>query len=97
MTTPKVPKEKRPKKDSSPPITKVLAEYFQLHTKRPKTNHTPNTSCQKKIKFTATMKDDQPLLISSSKQIISTFLPKKPKKTPPVNQLRKGGPKLTIF
>jgi hypothetical protein len=58
MTTPQVPKEKRPRKDSSPPITEVSAEDFQLYTKRPKTSHTPDTSCEKEIKSTATMKDD---------------------------------------
>jgi hypothetical protein len=97
MTTPQVPKEKRPRKDSSPPITEVLAEDFQLHTKRPKTSHTPDTAGEKEIKSTATMKDDRSLLISSNKQIVSTFFPKKPTNTPPVNQPSKEGPKLSIF
>jgi hypothetical protein len=43
------------------------------------------------------MKDDRSLLISSNKQIISTFFPKNPTNTPRVNQLSKEGPKLSIF
>jgi hypothetical protein len=97
MTTPQVPKEKGPRKDSSPPITDVSAEDFQLHTKRPKTSHTPDTAGEKEIKSTATMKDDRSLLISSSKQIISTFFPNKTTDTPPVKQPSKAGPKLSIF
>jgi hypothetical protein len=97
MTTPQVPKEKRPRKDSSPPITEVSAEDFQLHTKRPKKCYTPDTTGEKEIKSTTTMKDDWSVLISSSKQIISTFLPKDPTNTPPVNQASKGGQKLSIF
>jgi hypothetical protein len=85
MITPQVPNEKRPRKDSSPPITKVSAKDFQLHTKRPKTSHIPDTAGEKEIKSTATMKDDRSLLISRNKQIISTFFPKKPTNTPPVN------------
>jgi hypothetical protein len=83
--------------DSSPPITEVSAEDFQLHTKRPKTNHTPDMASEKEIKSTATMKDDRSPLISRSKKIISTFFPKKPTNTPPVNQLSKEAPTLSIF
>ena len=46
-TTPQVTKEKRPRKDSSPPITEVSVEDFQLHTKRPKTSYTHNTAGEK--------------------------------------------------
>jgi hypothetical protein len=36
-TTPQVPKEKRSRQDSSPPVTEVSSKDLQLHTKRPKT------------------------------------------------------------
>jgi hypothetical protein len=66
-TTPQVPKEKRPRKDTSHSISEVLAEDFQLHTKRPKASHAPNTAGEKGIQSTATMKDDWSLLSTSSK------------------------------
>ena len=49
MTTPQVPKEKRPRKDTSPSITEVSSEEFQLHTKRPKTSQAPDTAGEKGI------------------------------------------------
>src|ERR1700722_956171 len=36
MTTPQVLKEKRPRQDLSPPVTKVSSKEFQFHTKRSK-------------------------------------------------------------
>jgi hypothetical protein len=96
-TAPQVPKEKRPKKDTSPSITEVSAEDFQLHTKRPKTSLTPGTTGEKEIQSTATMKDDQSLLSTSNEQIMSTIVPKKPMNSTPVDQPSKAGPKLSIF
>jgi hypothetical protein len=96
-TTPQVPKEERPRKDTSPSITEVLAEDFRLHTKWPKTSFTPDTAGEKEIQSTATMKDDRSLLSTSSKKIISTVVPKKPMSTPLVDQPSKVGPKLSIF
>jgi hypothetical protein len=75
----------------------VSAEDFQLHTKRPKTNLTPNTANEKGSQFTATMKDDRSLLGTSDKQIMSTVFSMKPTDTPPVNQPSKIGPKLSVF
>jgi hypothetical protein len=43
------------------------------------------------------MEVDWSLLSTSSKQIMTTVLPKKPTDTPPSNQLRKIGLKLSIF
>jgi hypothetical protein len=96
-TTPQVPKEKRPRKDSSTSITKVSAEDFQLQTKRPKTNHTPDTAGEKEIQSTATMKYDRSLLSTSNKQVMSTVLSKKPTDTPLADQPSKVGPKLSVF
>jgi hypothetical protein len=97
MTTPQVPKEKISRKDTSPSITEVSAEDFQLHTKRPKANHTPDTAGEKGIQSTETMKDDRSLLSTRSKQIMYTVFPKNPTSTPLVDQLSKVGPKLSIF
>jgi hypothetical protein len=96
-TTPQVPKEKRPKKDTSPSIIEVSSEKFQLHTKRPKTSQAPDMASEKGIQSTTTMEVDRLLLSTSSKQIITTVFPKKPTDTPPVNQPSKIGPKLSIF
>jgi hypothetical protein len=96
-TTPQVPKEKRPRKDTSPSITEVSAEDFQLQTKRPKTSLTPDTVGEKEIQSTATMKDDRSLLSTRSKQIMFTVVPKNPMSTPLVEQLSKVGPKLSVF
>jgi hypothetical protein len=97
MTTPQVPKEKRPRKDTSPSITEVSLEDFQLHTKRPKTSHAPNTAGEKGSQSTATMKDDQSLLGTINKNIMSIVFSKKPTDTPPVNQPSKITPKLIVF
>jgi hypothetical protein len=96
-TTPQVPKEKRPRKDTSPSITEFSAEDFQLHTKRTKTSLTPDTAGEKEFQSTATMKDDRSLLITSSKQIMSILVHKKPMSTPLVNQPSKVGSKLSVF
>jgi hypothetical protein len=97
MTTPQVPKEKRPKKDTSPSITKVSSEEFQLHSKRPKTSQAPDMASEKGIQSTTTMEVDWSLLSTRSKQIMMTVLLKKPTNTRPVNQSSKKGPKLSIF
>jgi hypothetical protein len=96
-TTPQVPKEKRPRKDTSPSVTEVSAEDFQLHTKRPKTSHTSDTAGEKEIQSTTTMKDDWSLLSTRSKQIMSIVSSKKPTDTPLVDQPSKVGPKLSVF
>jgi hypothetical protein len=97
MTTPQVPKEKRPRKDTSPSITEVSAEDFQLHTKRPKTSHVLDTAGEWGIQSTTTMEVHRSLLSTSSKQIMTRLFPKNPTDTPPINQPRKIVPKLSIF
>jgi hypothetical protein len=66
-TTPQVPKEKRSRKDTSPFVTKVSAEDFQLHTKRLKSNHTIDTDGEKETQSTTTREGDQPPLITRGK------------------------------
>jgi hypothetical protein len=68
-----------------------------LHTKRPKTTQAPDTAGEKAIPSTTMTEVDRSLLSTSSKQIITSVLPKKPTDTPPVNQPGKTGPKLSIF
>jgi hypothetical protein len=46
-TMPQVPKEKRPRKDLSPPVMEVSSKEFQLHTKRPKTFVVPSLTREK--------------------------------------------------
>jgi hypothetical protein len=40
-TTPQFPKEKRPRQESSPPVTEVSSEEFQMHSKKPRTVSAP--------------------------------------------------------
>jgi hypothetical protein len=96
-TTPQDPKEKRPRQYVLPSVTEVSSEEFQLHTKRPKTNQASNTTGEKGMQSTTTLEVDRSLLITSSKQIMTTVLPKNPIDTPPANQPSKIGPKLSIF
>jgi hypothetical protein len=96
-TTPQAPKEKRPRKDTSPSVTEVSAEVFQLHTKRPKSSHETDTAGERGAQSTTTMKGDQSPLVTSNKQIMSTVLSKKPTDTSLADQPSKGGPKLSIF
>jgi hypothetical protein len=96
-TTPQVPKEKRPRKDTSPSVTEVSAEDFQVHTKRPKASHTTDTTGEKETQSTTVMKGDHSPLISSNQQIMSTSSSKKQTDTSLVDQPNKGGAKLSIF
>jgi hypothetical protein len=97
MTTPQDPKEKRPRQDVSPSVTKVSSEEFQLHTKRPKTSLAPNMAGEKGMQSTTTFEVDQSLLSTSSKQITTTMFPRKPTDTPLASQPSKIGSKLSIF
>jgi hypothetical protein len=45
-STPKVPKEKRPRKDDSASISEVSIEDFQVHIKKPKTTHATHMSSE---------------------------------------------------
>jgi hypothetical protein len=45
-TMPQVLKEKRPRQESSPPVTEVSSEEFHIHSKKPKTVSTPGTTAE---------------------------------------------------
>jgi hypothetical protein len=74
---PQFPKEKRPRKDSSPSVTEVSAEDFQLYTKRPKPTPTTDTASEKGTQSDTAMKNDQSPLITSSQQITPSSSSKK--------------------
>jgi hypothetical protein len=90
-------KEKRPRKDLSPPVIEGSLEEFRLHTKGPKTNPAPDPVGEKEIRSTIVIEVDRSLLNTSSKQIITIALQKKTTDTPPINHPGKTGPKLIIF
>jgi hypothetical protein len=96
-TTPQVPKEKRPKKYLSPPVTEVSSEEFQLHTKKSKTISAPDPIGENEVLSTTVTKVDRLPLSASLQHIITSALPKKSTDTPSTNQLGKVGPKLSIF
>jgi hypothetical protein len=100
-TTPQVPKEKRPRQESSPPVTEVSSEEFQMHTKRPKTVSTPGTTVEQEAPpttvTTTVIKPVIPPFGSSLYQGITPTVPKKSTDSPLNNQPGKTGPKLGIF
>jgi hypothetical protein len=51
-TTPQVPKERRPRQESSPPVTEVSSEEFQMHTKKPKTVSMPGATVEQEVSTT---------------------------------------------
>jgi hypothetical protein len=95
--TPQVPKEKRPRKDSSPSVTELSAEDFQVYTKRPKSSHTTDTTGEKETQSTIVIKGDRSPLVSRNQQILSTHSSKKQTDTSLINQPNQGGAKLSIF
>jgi hypothetical protein len=97
MTTPQVPKEKRPRQDLSPPVTEVLSEEFQLHTKRPKTISVPGPTREKEAPPTTMTKSVIPPFGSSLYKEITPALLKKSTDSPLDTQPGKTGPKLSIF
>jgi hypothetical protein len=100
-TTPHAPKEKRPRQDSSPPVTEVSSEEFQMHTKRPKTVSTPGTTVEQEVPpttvTTTVIKPVIPPFGLSLYQGITPAVPKKSTDSPLNNQPGKTGPKLGIF
>jgi hypothetical protein len=96
-TTPQVPKEKRPRKDLSPPVTEVSSEEFQLHTKRPKTISAPGLTGEKEAPSTTVTKVDRPPLGASLHHVITSALPKKSTDSPLNTHPGKVGPKMSIF
>jgi hypothetical protein len=100
-TTPQVPKEKRPRQESSPPVTEVSSEEFQMHAKRPKTVSTPGTTVEQEVPpTTVTTPVIKPGILpfgSSQHKAITTAIPKKSTDSPLDTQPSKTGPKLGIF
>jgi hypothetical protein len=51
-TTPQVPKEKRPRQESSSPVTEVSSEEFKMHTKKLKTVSTLGATVEQEVTAT---------------------------------------------
>jgi hypothetical protein len=96
-STPQVPKEKRPRQESSPPVTEVSSEEFQLHTKRPKTATVPSPTGEKEAPPTTVTKSVIPPFGLSLHKEITPVVPKKFTDSPLDTQSGKTGPKLSIF
>jgi hypothetical protein len=96
-TTPKVPKEKRPRQDLSPPFTEVYSEEFQLHTKRPKTSSVPGPTGEKEALSTIVTKSVIPPFGSSLHKVITPTVSKQSTDSPLNTHPGKVGPKLIIF
>jgi hypothetical protein len=69
--TPQIQKEKRPRKDSSPSITKVSIEEFQASRKRPKTTHAIHKSGEDESHSTQVFEEEHQVvsLLQRSRQI----------------------------
>jgi hypothetical protein len=96
-TTPHVPKEKRPRKEVSPSVTELLAEDFQVYTKRPKTTHTTHRSGEEETQSTKVVEGECTPLLPSSHQRMSTSFSKKQTDTTMTTQPPQGPIKLSIF
>lgn len=96
-TMPQVPKEKRNRQESSPPVIEVSSEEFQLHTKRPKTTIVPSPMGEKEAPPTMVIKSVIPPFSSSIYQGITPAVPKKSLDSPLDTHSGKIGPKLSIF
>ena len=97
--TPRVLKEKRPRHESSPPMTEVSSEEFHIHSKKPKTVSTPSTTTEATtvttiVATTVAKQFSFPFGSSQHKEGTKEIEPKDyPLDTPP----SKTGPKLGIF
>jgi hypothetical protein len=94
---PQVLKEKRPRKDLSPPVTDVSSEEFQLHTKRPKTISVPGPTGEKEAPPTTATKSIIPPFGLSLHNSITSAPMEKSTDPPLTTQPGKMGPKLSIF
>jgi hypothetical protein len=94
---PQVPKEKRPRQESSPPVTEVSSEEFQLHTKRPKTTTVPGPTGEIEVPPTTVVKPVIPPFGTVIHKEITPVVPKKSSGSPLDTQPSKTGPKLSIF
>jgi hypothetical protein len=96
-TTPYIQKEKRIRKDASPSITEVSAEYFQVYKKRPKTSHTNDRSGEEETQSTIVVEGEHSPLFSSNQQIMSTSSLEKKTNAALTTQPSQGSAKLSIF
>jgi hypothetical protein len=98
-TTPQVNKEKRPRQESSPLVTEVSSDEFQIHSKKPKTVSVPGATIEQEVSTTTVTTTIVKLVTlpfgSSQHKEISTTIKStgSPLDTPP----SKTGPKLGIF
>jgi hypothetical protein len=88
-TTPQIPKEKRPRKDTSPSITEVSAEDFQVYSKRPKTTHAIHKSGEEEP-YSAKV-------FEGKHQVVSTPSSKKQTDIAVTTQTPQGSAPLSIF
>jgi hypothetical protein len=96
-STPQVPKEKRPRQESSSPVTELSSEEFQLHTKRPKTVTVPSPTGEIEIQLTTVVKPIIPPFRTVVHKEITPVVPNKSSSSPLDTQSSKTGPKLSIF
>jgi hypothetical protein len=98
-TMPQVLKEKRPRQESSPPVTEVSSEEFHIHSKKPKTVSTPSTTAEATtvttiVATTGAKQFSSPFGSSQHKEGTKAIEPKdSPLDTPP----SKTEPKLGVF
>jgi hypothetical protein len=98
--TPQNPKEKRPRQESSSPVTEVSSEEFKMHTKKPRTVSMTGTIVEQQITTTTVATPgvkptSLPFGSSQHKEIITSAIKStdSPTDAPP----SKTGPKLGIF
>ena len=96
-TTPPMPKEKRPRKDTSLSVTEVSAEDFHLHSKKPKTIHTIPRSGEEDTQSAKGDKGEGTPIPSINYQTMSTSSSKKQTDTTVTTQPPQGLVKLSIF
>jgi hypothetical protein len=97
--TPQNPKEKRPRQESSSPVTEVSSEEFKMHAKKPRTVPTTGTTVEQEITPTTVTTTGAkqlsfPFGSSQHKEVTKVLKSSdSPLDTPP----SKTGPKLGIF
>ena len=98
-STPQVLKEKRPQQESSPPVTEVSPEEFQIHSKKPKTISTTGTTTEATTVTTtlATTRTKQLSFPFGSSQYKEGTKEWKSSDSPLDTPPSKTGPKLGIF
>jgi hypothetical protein len=98
-TTPQNPKEKRPRQESSSPVTEVSSEEFNLHAKKPRTVPTAGTTVEQEITTTTVATPGvKPIVLPfGSSQHNETAKALKTTDSPVDTPPSKTGPKLGVF